>query len=152
MGNPLTVLSQDNARQFLNSATPAQKYKYFVSGVQLEQLDNDYKMSQDTLDKTLLLRDTLDEKIDYVKKEMEKAKQLSETVEKNNALREKARLYRNQLVWYQVVEQEHELERRGLELVKRAQRISQSEAECAEVSRKLIEIQDKLENSKAASK
>lgn len=35
IGNPLTVLSQDNARQFLNAASPAQKYKYFVSGVQL---------------------------------------------------------------------------------------------------------------------
>ncbi|KAM0450606.1 hypothetical protein ACHAO4_006589 [Trichoderma viride] len=34
IGNSLTVLSQDNAKQFLNAASPAQTYKYLVSGVQ----------------------------------------------------------------------------------------------------------------------
>ncbi|ODA83405.1 hypothetical protein RJ55_01919 [Drechmeria coniospora] len=149
MGNPLTVLSQDNARQFLNSATPAQKYKYFVSGVQLEQLDNDYKISQDTLDKTLILRDDLDEKIGHVKKEMEEAQRLAETVQKNHSLREKARHYRNQLVWSQVVEQERELDRRTNDLSIRAERISQVETERDELSKALLEAQEKLERAKA---
>ncbi|KNB06086.1 hypothetical protein FOXG_08150 [Fusarium oxysporum f. sp. lycopersici 4287] len=112
IGNPLTVLSQDNARQFLNAATPAQKYKYFVSGVQLEQLDNDYRMSQDTLDKTLILRDDLNAKIEEVKKEAEAARRLAEAAQKNKNLREKARHYINQLVWSQVVEQERQREDR----------------------------------------
>ena len=149
MGNPLTVLSQDNARQFLNSATPAQKYKYFVSGVQLEQLDNDYKMSQDTLDKTLVLRDDLDEKIGYVKKDMDDAQRLAETVQKNHTLREKCRLYRNQLVWSQVVEQEEELKRRDNELRDRDQRILQTESECDELTHGLVDAEDKLERVKA---
>ncbi|PNY27249.1 Structural maintenance of chromosomes protein 6, partial [Tolypocladium capitatum] len=149
MGNPLTVLSQDNARQFLNSATPSQKYKYFVSGVQLEQLDNDYKMSQDTLDKTLILRDDLEEKIGYVKKEMDDAQRLAETVQKNNTLREKARLYRNQLVWSQVVEQEQELERRDNDLRIRDQRILQAESECEELTQALLDAEEKLERVKA---
>ncbi|KAK4082613.1 hypothetical protein Purlil1_11155 [Purpureocillium lilacinum] len=149
MGNPLTVLSQDNARQFLNSATPAQKYKYFVSGVQLEQLDNDYKMSQDTLDKTLILRDDLNEKIGYVKKEMEDAQRLAETVEKNNTLREKARLYRTQLVWSQVVEQEQELQRRATDIETREHRIQQAETDCEQMTKALHEIEGKLERAKA---
>ncbi|XP_044715485.1 AAA domain-containing protein [Hirsutella rhossiliensis] len=149
MGNPLTVLSQDNARQFLNSATPTQKYKYFVSGVQLEQLDNDYKMSQDTLDKTLILRDDLNEKIGHVKKEMEDAQRLAETVQKNNSLREKARHYRNQLVWSQVVEQEQALERRQLDLSTRDQRITETEAECEEMSKALLECQEKMDRATA---
>lgn len=150
MGNPLTVLSQDNARQFLNSATPAQKYKYFVSGVQLEQLDNDYKMSQDTLDKTLILRDDLNEKIGHVKKEMEDAQRLAEIVQKNNSLREKARHYRNQLVWSQVVAQERDLESRQQSLSTRDQRIAETEAECEEMSKVLLECQDKLERAQAS--
>ncbi|UNI17347.1 RNA helicase [Purpureocillium takamizusanense] len=149
MGNPLTVLSQDNARQFLNSATPAQKYKYFVSGVQLEQLDNDYRMSQDTLDKTLILRDDLNEKIEYVRKEMEDAQRLAETVEKNNTLREKARLYRTQLVWSQVVEQEQELQRRARDIETHEHRIHQAEADCEQMTKALHEIEGKLERAKA---
>ncbi|KJZ72378.1 hypothetical protein HIM_08181 [Hirsutella minnesotensis 3608] len=144
MGNPLTVLSQDNARQFLNSATPAQKYKYFVSGVQLEQLDNDYKMSQDTLDKTLILRDDLNEKIGHVKKTMEDAQRLAETIQKNHTLREKARHYRNQLVWSQVVEQEQDLERRNRDLESRDESIAKAMAECEEFSKALTSAEDKL--------
>lgn len=41
------------------------------------------KMSQDTLDKTLILRDDLDEKIDVVKKEMDDAQRLAEIAQKN---------------------------------------------------------------------
>ncbi|PON29060.1 hypothetical protein TGAM01_v202168 [Trichoderma gamsii] len=55
-------------------------------------------MSQDTLDKTLILRDDLDEKIDVVKKEMDDAQRLAKIAQKNQDLREKARHYRNQLV------------------------------------------------------
>ena len=148
MGNPLTILSQDNARQFLNSATPTQKYRYFVSGVQLEQLDNDYKMSQDTLDKTLIVRDDLTEKIALVKREHEAAQRLAETAAKNNSLREKARHYRNQLVWSQVVEQERELERRSTDLITRDDRIVQAEADCETLSNALKDVEEKLSRAK----
>ncbi|KAH7325118.1 P-loop containing nucleoside triphosphate hydrolase protein [Stachybotrys elegans] len=150
MGNPLTVLSQDNARQFLNSATPAQKYKYFVSGVQLEQLDNDYKMSQDSLDKTLILREDLDARIGQVKKEMEDAQRLAETAQKNRSLREKARHYRNQLAWSQVVEQERALAARNADLESRDQAIVDAEAECERMTKALLEAERKLERVKEA--
>ncbi|CEI40170.1 Structural maintenance of chromosomes protein 6 [Fusarium venenatum] len=150
IGNPLTVLSQDNARQFLNAATPAQKYKYFVSGVQLEQLDNDYKMSQDTLDKTLMLRDDLTSKIEQVRKEMEEAKRLSETAQKNKTMREKARHYRNQLVWFQVVEQEQSLAEYEKDLVRRAQTIIDKEQYCETTTEELRVIEEKLEQRRQA--
>ncbi|KAG5927340.1 hypothetical protein E4U42_002339 [Claviceps africana] len=150
MGNPLMVLSQDNARQFLNSATPAQKYKYFVSGVQLEQLDNDYKMSQDTLDKTLVLQEELSGKVDYIKKEMEESQRLAETVNKNSSLRERARHYRNQLVWSQVVEKEQVLSKKTAELELRAQRIVEMERDREETTKALDDLDEKLNRSKAA--
>ncbi|KAH6890974.1 P-loop containing nucleoside triphosphate hydrolase protein [Thelonectria olida] len=150
IGNPLTVLSQDNARQFLNAATPAQKYKYFVSGVQLEQLDNDYKMSQDTLDKTLNLRDDLTAKIAHVKKEMDDAVRLAETAAKNQTLREKARHYRNQLVWSQVVEQERLLQAREDAIVKRDTAIAEAQEYCNEKTLSLTAAEEKMERAKQA--
>ncbi|KAJ4255049.1 Structural maintenance of chromosomes protein 6 [Fusarium torreyae] len=150
IGNPLTVLSQDNARQFLNAATPAQKYKYFVSGVQLEQLDNDYKMSQDTLDKTLILREDLTSKIEEVKKEMEEARRLAETAQKNQTLREKARHYINQLVWSQVVEQERLLADREADLVRRAEAITEAEEYRDKTTAELEKVEEKLERVRQA--
>ncbi|KAM5352123.1 hypothetical protein ACJ41O_004846 [Fusarium nematophilum] len=148
IGNPLTVLSQDNARQFLNSASPAQKYKYFVSGVQLEQLDNDYKMSQDTLDKTLILREDLTSKIEQVKKEMEEAQRLADTAQRNQSLREKARHYRNQLVWSQVVEQERLLAERETDILKRDEEITQAEEYRDQMTSALAIVEEKLERAK----
>ncbi|KAF5634067.1 DNA repair rad18 [Fusarium tjaetaba] len=145
IGNPLTVLSQDNARQFLNAATPAQKYKYFVSGVQLEQLDNDYRMSQDTLDKTLILRDDLEAKIEEVKKESEAARRLAEAAQKNKNLREKARHYINQLVWSQVVEQERLLEDCEKEITRRTESITEAEKNCESSTQALENINEKIE-------
>ncbi|KAF9783077.1 hypothetical protein IL306_009528 [Fusarium sp. DS 682] len=145
IGNPLTVLSQDNARQFLNAASPAQKYKYFISGVQLEQLDNDYKMSQDTLDKTLILREDLTVKIEEVKKEMEEARRLAETAQKNKNLREKARHYINQLVWSQVVEQERLLEDCEKEITRRTQSITEAEQACEAATESLDKTDEKIE-------
>lgn len=150
MGNPLTVLSQDNARQFLNSATPAQKYKYFVSGVQLEQLDNDYKMSQDTLDRTLNLRDDLEAKIEIVKKDMDEAMRLADTAHKNQSLRDKARHYRNQLVWSQVVEQERLLEK-GKEMVVKCENAIKEAEEYAEDRTKALNVTEaKIEAAQKA--
>ncbi|KAF4985391.1 hypothetical protein FDECE_16589 [Fusarium decemcellulare] len=158
IGNPLTVLSQDNARQFLNSASPAQKYKYFVSGVQLEQLDNDYKMSQDTLDKTLILREDLTAKIEHVKKEMEEAQRLAETARKNESLRAKGRHYRHQLIWSQVVEQERlladceaNIQRREQEIIEAEQhrdRMSQDFATVDEKYERLIQAREELEQDR----
>ena len=144
IGNPLTVLSQDNARQFLNSASAAQKYKYFVSGVQLEQLDNDYKMSQDTLDKTLMTRDDLNETINVFRKEMEGAQRLAETAGKNESLRKQARLYRQQLAWSQVVQQEKILEKRSQEVEDRLQNIASCEQTCTEKGQDLDKMEEKL--------
>ncbi|GAO15822.1 hypothetical protein UVI_02021140 [Ustilaginoidea virens] len=148
MGNPLMVLSQDNARQFLNSATPAQKYKYFVSGVQLEQLDNDYKMSQDTLDRTLILQEDLQGKLELVKKEMEESHRLANIVSKNSSLRERARHYRNQMIWSQVVEQERGLEKITEELEARAAKILELENDCVGKAKAFDDVQEKLERSK----
>lgn len=48
--NPLNVLTQDKAREFLNDSNPKEKYKFFLQGTQLETLDRDYVQIQQELD------------------------------------------------------------------------------------------------------
>jgi len=47
--NPMTILTQDTARQFLGNSTAEDKYKLFMKGVQLSQLDADYNIVEEQI-------------------------------------------------------------------------------------------------------
>jgi structural maintenance of chromosomes protein 6 len=106
MDNPLNVLSQDNARQFLNASSPALKYKYFVQGVQLEALDNDYKLVMETAENIDQKLQAAKTHVDNLRRKSEAANQQLELVQKNQEMRDKRRLYSQQRVWIQVEEAE----------------------------------------------
>lgn len=44
--NPINILSQDAARQFLTDSTPEKKYQLFLKGTLLSQLSEDYEKLQ----------------------------------------------------------------------------------------------------------
>ncbi|KAF9429644.1 Structural maintenance of chromosomes protein 6 [Podila epigama] len=48
--NPVNVLSQDTARQFIQSSTPEDKYKFFMKGTQLTQLSQDYEIVRNCIE------------------------------------------------------------------------------------------------------
>lgn len=104
--NPLNVLTQDMARQFITSSSASEKYKFFVKGVQLEQLDQDYRLIEDHLDNIEAKIDAARPDIKDLEQKMERAKQKKELSEKHNGMREKIGDYRRQLAWVQVQAQE----------------------------------------------
>jgi structural maintenance of chromosomes protein 6 len=109
--NPMNVLSQDSARQFIGSSSPAEKYKFFVKGVQLEQLDQDYRIVEENLDNTESKLGQKQDDVKILKNKMEKAKQRLEMSDRHEGIRDKQRNFRRQLAWSQV----QELERYGEE-------------------------------------
>ncbi len=104
--NPMNVLSQDSARQFIGSSSPADKYKFFVKGVQLEQLDQDYRIVEENLDNTEGKLGQKQDDVKILKNKMEKAKQRLQMSDKHEGIRDKLRNYRRQLAWSQVEELE----------------------------------------------
>ena len=106
MDNPMNVLSQDNARQFLGNSSPAEKYKHFVKGVQLEQLDQDYRTVEDIIDGIeAALTQRMDELQDVEKWKNECAAQLAKS-DRTRSMRENWRHLQRQMAWAQVEEQE----------------------------------------------
>lgn len=105
----MTILTQDMARQFLNNSSPQEKYKFFIKGVQLEQLAQDYQLLEeniDTMETTFMdKRDSLDGLKDKVKK----ANELFIMSERCDNIRQKIRLLSLQMAWAQVEEQERYL-------------------------------------------
>ncbi|PIG83440.1 DNA repair protein Rad18 [Aspergillus arachidicola] len=107
--NPMNVLSQDMARQFLSSSSPAEKYKFFVKGVQLEQLDQDYRLIEESADQ-------IEEKL----RGREQDIMILKTA--------KVRNVRSQMAWAQVEEQERMRSSLEIELARADEKIATAEA------------------------
>jgi len=143
--NPLNVLSQDNARQFLNSSTKAQKYKFFIEGVQLQQLDNDYRLISESLEQMMAKVPDQEERVKHARGNLTKAKQLKKAVEGNAQIRLKHRVLRNQIVWAQVITQERELAKRENLVAETDIKIAEAQREREEKSQALQIVDEKIE-------
>lgn len=107
--NPMNVLTQDMARQFLNSSSSQEKYKFFMKGTQLEHLDGDYlvvEQNLDTIDTELCKKQ---QDCDVFKERARKAQELLALSEKQEELRDKIEHFRGQMAWVQVEEEERKL-------------------------------------------
>ncbi|KAJ8120467.1 hypothetical protein ONZ43_g2832 [Nemania bipapillata] len=145
--NPLNVLSQDNARQFLNAATPAMKYSYFVKGTQLEQLDDDYKTLTQYLEDQESKLAELEDNLAYLKDKYEKAVKLRDAASKTNDMRNRARIYKDQLAWAQVQEQEEILKQKEAAIVAAQDEIVRMEEVIAEKAHVLESIDNKIQQA-----
>lgn len=106
LDNPMNVLTQDMARQFLNSSTKEEKYKFFIKGTHLERLDSDYKVLSQSLEKNDKELYDMKEERDALKKKVDAAADKVKKAEKTNKLHEKAQYIRRQCIWSQVRDQE----------------------------------------------
>ncbi|KAJ3552318.1 hypothetical protein NM688_g4209 [Phlebia brevispora] len=50
--NPMNILTQDAARQFLSASSSAEKYKFFLRGTQLSQLSDEYSTCLENISQT----------------------------------------------------------------------------------------------------
>ncbi|KAJ9359506.1 DNA repair protein [Paecilomyces variotii] len=127
--NPMNVLSQDMARQFLSTSSPADKYKFFVKGVQLQQLDQDYRLIEESIDQ---IEDKLRSRLDDIKileQRRDVAKRRLEMSDQHASLRDRVRVLRRQMAWAQVEEQERIRDSIDEQLVQADQKISAAETD-----------------------
>jgi chromosome segregation ATPase len=125
--NPMNVLTQDAAKSFIHSSTPAQKYKFFYEGVQLEALDNDYRMISDTCDQIEAKLNDSKHDIKALKRRSEETKAKSELVDQYRDIRQRAKITGRQLAWAQVEEQEGRMAEREMMVAAAQERIESAE-------------------------
>lgn len=148
--NPMNVLTQDMARQFLNSSTPSDKYKFFMKGTQLEHLDGDYLQIEQSIDKIDqdLFKNLKD--VEIYEEEARKAKSLLTLSEKHETLRQKIRLFGYQMAWAQVEEQERHVTACDDDLRKAAETIDSAKQKAAAASDTFDNANRALEHANAA--
>lgn len=107
--NPMNVLTQDMARQFLNNSTPYDKYKFFMKGTQLEHLDGDYMIVEqnvEVIDADLYKKQ---EDLEIFERKAREAEHLHRLSERNDELRQTIIELGGKMAWAQVEEQERML-------------------------------------------
>ncbi|KAK5125122.1 hypothetical protein LTR85_000798 [Meristemomyces frigidus] len=134
LDNPINVLTQDMARQFLSNSSPSDKYKFFIRGTQLETLDRDYKLIEEHYDNIeAKLRSRADD-IAVLKKKAEEAENKKKRLDQTRKLREKIKTLQQQHAWAQVEEQEAILAAYSQEVVNAEEYVREKEQEAETVS------------------
>lgn len=100
--NPINVLSQDSARQFLQSSTPADKYNSFNKGTQLHQLSQDYEHVRDCID---IMQTTMQKKQEIIPELLNRAKEAQARFKDSQqaaTLELKVEEMKKEIVWAQI--------------------------------------------------
>ena len=148
--NPMNVLTQDMARQFLNSSTPYDKYKFFMKGTQLEHLDGDYlivEQNLDTIDEDLWKKQ---EDLKVFEDQAQKARNLLALSERQDTLRDRIRHLGETMAWVQVKEQEERLAVFDRKLRRTDEKIAASEMKAAGLSQAFTQTEQLSENANRA--
>ena len=137
--NPLTVLGQDDARTFIVAAQEHQKYKLFLRGVLLEQLDQDYKIIEEQLDNMSPKLRQKAEDMGEKKRQLDVAARRLKESEAYATQRERLHELKHQCIWVQVEEAEAVIEKLNEGIATQEQNIVEEEAKqqdhAAEVDR-----------------
>ncbi|KAF7728561.1 Structural maintenance of chromosomes protein 6 [Apophysomyces ossiformis] len=151
--NPLTMLTQDGARQFLTSSSPVDKYKLFMRGTQLAKLQEDYDIMQESISTMKTIVDRKRKYLPELKARAREAqlryKQFLEVQDIDSKIDE----LNNSLVWAQILRKERTVkelqevvanEEKVLERMQESMEENQNKAHgCVE---RIKQIKDQLNN------
>ncbi|KAI0700048.1 P-loop containing nucleoside triphosphate hydrolase protein [Cerioporus squamosus] len=127
--NPMNILTQDSARQFLSASSPSDKYKFFLKGTQLSQLSEEYQTCMENISQTSKILKRKAEVIPDLQEQYNEAQQRYEEAEKAREQRHKADELKKELAWAHVAAKQEELESKLKEVASIQRKIERNEAE-----------------------
>ncbi|KAG8162808.1 hypothetical protein KVR01_007286 [Diaporthe batatas] len=148
--NPLNILSQDNARQFLNQASAKQKYKFFLQGVQLQQLDDDYRIIEEYATSNENKEGDLEIRLEHAQKEYDKSKREYEIFLQAEDMRKQCRLLSQKAIWAQVAEAERKTERNEEDISQADGQIAGAQHVLTQRTQELEVVDEKLAQAEEA--
>lgn len=107
--NPMNVLTQDMARQFLNHSTPKDKYKFFLQGTQLENLNRDYQQIEQSLEVMNTKAEVKETDLTTLRREMEALEKKARKAASLQTMRDKETEFARQAAWATVREHEDDV-------------------------------------------
>ncbi|KAF9962659.1 Structural maintenance of chromosomes protein 6 [Modicella reniformis] len=142
--NPMNVLSQDTARQFLQSSTPEDKYKFFGKGTQLTQLSIDYETVRECID---TMQGTIKSKIEILPELHELAKAAQARFKDSQqavTLELKVENLKSQVAWAQIEDLERGVKQTQKSLDTLSEKIPAIEKKRASEEETIAELDEKI--------
>ncbi|KIK94055.1 hypothetical protein PAXRUDRAFT_479126 [Paxillus rubicundulus Ve08.2h10] len=127
--NPMNVLTQDAARQFLSASHPSDKYKFFLRGTQLSQLSEEYDTCLDNINQTKKVLHQKKQVIPDLRVAFKEASARFQEASKAREQRHKASELKKELAWAHVASKQEEMEAKFDDLAKAQRRLPRIEAE-----------------------
>ncbi|KAF9924950.1 Structural maintenance of chromosomes protein 6 [Linnemannia zychae] len=143
--NPINVLSQDTARQFLQSSTPADKYQSFTKGTQLMQLSQDYESVRDSID---IIQTTIKKKTEYLPDLFQLVKEAQNRFKDSQQaanLELKVEELKKEFAWAQIEELEESLAEAERELKEHKERVPAIEKKRRGEESKLVVLDEEIQ-------
>ncbi|GAA5952187.1 hypothetical protein JCM8115_003527 [Rhodotorula mucilaginosa] len=138
--NPMTVLTQDQSRQFLASASAKDKYTFFLRGTQLAQLTEEYEQirsNTEAMDEALQnKRDRVPELKEAYRKAKDRAKSAQLAWDQKQSLEP----LRNQLAWACVDEVEKQVQFGASKIDEQRSKLLDTERDIEKVETTLAEL------------
>ncbi|KAJ1951344.1 Structural maintenance of chromosomes protein 6, partial [Linderina macrospora] len=140
--NPINILSQDAAREFLASTSPDKMYHFFLKGTQLMQLSDDLEIVCKAISRAQASVDRKKEVLPEMKAERQRWKQHYEDMKQARNLSEQVTDLSKQMAW--AIVEEAEKEAGGIEESLRVQKlkIAKIDDKVAEEGARIDEIQN----------
>nr|CDI51676.1 related to DNA repair protein rad18 [Melanopsichium pennsylvanicum 4] len=151
--NPIHILTQDTARQFLGSSDPAEIYKFFLEGTQLSQLVREYDLIEQhvrSMKSALALKSGALEQLDALRQQ---AAQQWRKVRETQGYQGKIDALDREYVWVQVKDAQNQLESAvektetiRLKLVKCDKSLSKSIEKLEECEARIVRLEEENTN------
>ncbi|EFX80525.1 putative SMC6, structural maintenance of chromosome protein 6, copy B [Daphnia pulex] len=146
--NPVCILNQETAKNFLHSNDAQQKYKLFERATQMDAMRNEYSVAEDEISRSkACMREKL-QSLEILNADLSKWKTKKEWYKAINEIHDKKAKLENEIFWAQV----EGFEKKASEALQKKNH-QQSEIEKARVKiqeheQRLVELQEKFQSRK----
>ncbi|NXU43561.1 SMC6 protein, partial [Drymodes brunneopygia] len=148
--NPVSVLTQEMSKQFLQTKNEGDKYKFFMKATQLEQMKEDYSFIGKTKKNTRVQIEQGEERLEELKQLYLEKKEIFKSIAFVNEMQSRLKDLKHQMAWAVVSEMEKEIElledgiRAEEENTEFLQKVEECQVKVNEAEKKYKAIQDKL--------
>ncbi|XP_074051161.1 structural maintenance of chromosomes protein 6 [Macrotis lagotis] len=108
--NPVSVLTQEMSKQFLQSKNEGDKYKFFMKATQLEQMKEDYSYIMDTKARTRDQIEQGEERLQELRRQCIEKEERFQNIADLSLMKKKLEDLKHEMAWALVGEYEKEIE------------------------------------------
>jgi len=142
--NPMNILNQDLARQFISSSTPEEKYNFFLKGTQLSQLNEDLELVRERIDKIDRIIKLKAEVLPEIKESIKTKKAELKDMFAIQSLEKKSKELKKQIVWAEIKEKEEAISNEEENYRKESNNLNIRVDKVNEIKRKLEPFNKKI--------